>query len=274
MKCDQNSPWCMRTVPEIALGLRNRSTNATVPGAVIHRCPRSIGVATTSSWALAAAASVNDTIRLGTGITLVAQRDPLWPAKQTSPLDTVWEGRFFLGIGYDWNKEEARHHGVDYSERRAVSRKNRLAVREIWTNDEVEFHGEHVDFDGSWSWSKPVQPGGPPVILGGNAGPKTIADIVEFCDGWMPIAGRYEFVDKIDEARRAAEDARRDPSEISFGQFGTPAGPVVASGLVSNTAEYSAPRGIPLLRMIPISAGKRSSLLLSAPWVGWSSSLW
>ena len=182
--------------------------------------------------ALAAAASVTETIKLGTGITLVAQRDPLWLAKQSSSLDTISEGRFLFGIGYGWNKEELHHHGVAYNERRAVLRENMLAVREIWTNDEAEFHGEYVDFGASWSWPKPVQAGGPPVILGGNAGPKTIADIAEFCDGWMPIAGRYEFVDKIDEVRRAAEDAGRDPSEISFGQFSTPADPEVLSGLV------------------------------------------
>ncbi len=181
--------------------------------------------------ALAAAAAVTETIKVGTGITLVAQRDPLWLAKQTASLDVISDGRFMLGIGYGWNKEELRHHGVAYADRRAVLRERILAVRQIWENDEAEFHGEHVDFDTSWSWPKPIQAGGPPVILGGAAGPRTIADIVEFCDGWMPIAGRYEFVDKIRDVRRAAEEAGRDPAELSFGEFGTPADPAAIERL-------------------------------------------
>lgn len=182
--------------------------------------------------ALAAAAAVTQNIKLATGITLVAQRDSLWLAKQTASLDMISGGRLILGIGYGWNKEELAHHGVKYADRRAVLRENILAVRELWTNDEAEFHGDFVDFSPSWSWPKPVQPGGPKVILGGAAGPKTIRDIVEFCDGWMPIAGRYEFVDKIAEVRQAAEEAGRDPAEIEFGQFGTPAKPELIESLV------------------------------------------
>lgn len=182
--------------------------------------------------ALAAAAAVTQDIMLATGITLVAQRDPLWLAKETASVDTISGGRLILGVGYGWNKEELAHHGVKYTDRRAVLRERILAVRELWTKDEAEFHGEFVDFSPSWSWPKPVQPGGPKVILGGSAGPKTIKDIVEFCDGWMPIAGRYEFVEKIAEVRQAAEDAGRDPDEIEFGQFATPAKPEIIESLV------------------------------------------
>ena len=133
--------------------------------------------------ALAAAAAVTSKIKLATGITLVAQRDPLWLAKETASIDAISNGRFILGVGYGWNKEELAHHGVKYTDRRAVLRERVLAVRRLWTEDEAEFHGEHVDFSSSWSWPKPVQAGGPPVILGGAAGPKTMQDIVEFCDG-------------------------------------------------------------------------------------------
>jgi len=182
--------------------------------------------------ALAAAAAVTQDIMLATGITLVAQRDPLWLAKETASVDMISGGRLILGIGYGWNKEELAHHGVKYTDRRAVLRERILAVRELWTKDEAEFHGEFVDFSPSWSWPKPVQPGGPKVILGGSAGPKTIQDIVEFCDGWMPISGRYEFVEKIAEVRQAAEDAGRDPDEIEFGQFATPAKPEIIESLV------------------------------------------
>lgn len=181
--------------------------------------------------ALAAAAAVTSKIMLGTGITLVAQRDPLWLAKETASLDMISEGRFILGIGYGWNKEELAHHGVKYTDRRDVVRENILAVRQLWNNEEAEFHGKHVNFSSSWSWPKPVQAGGPKVILGGAAGPKTIQDIVEFCDGWMPISGRYDLAGKVDEVRHAAVEAGRNPDEIEFGQFGTPPKPEVLEGL-------------------------------------------
>lgn len=183
--------------------------------------------------ALAAASAVTTKLNLGTGITLVAQRDPLWLAKEVASLDMISGGRFIFGIGYGWNKEELAHHGVNYTDRRAVVREKILAMREIWNNDEAEFHGDHVNFSSSWSWPKPVQPGGPKVILGGSAGPRTIQDIVEFCDGWMPISGRYDLVGKIDEVRQAAESIGRDPNEIEYGQFGTPAKVEVLEGLAA-----------------------------------------
>lgn len=187
--------------------------------------------------ALAAAAAVTTDLKIASGITLVAQRDPIWLAKEVASLDTISGGRFIFGIGYGWNKEELAHHGVSYTERRAVVRERILAMRELWNNDEAEFHGEHVDFSSSWSWPKPVQPGGPKVILGGSAGPRTIKDIVEFCDGWMPIAGRYDLLGKIAEVRQAAEDAGRDPAELQFGQFGTPAKPEILQTLAEAGVE-------------------------------------
>ena len=172
--------------------------------------------------ALAAAAAVTSKIKLATGITLVAQRDPLWLAKETASIDAISNGRFILGVGYGWNKEELAHHGVKYTDRRAVLRERILAVRQLWTEDEAEFHGAHVEFSSSWSWPKPVQAGGPPVILGGAAGPKTMQDIVEFCDGWMPIGLRHEVVGKIAELKQVAEDAGRDPASLHIGVFGAP----------------------------------------------------
>ena len=152
--------------------------------------------------ALAAAAAVTTTLKLATGITLVAQRDPLWLAKEVASLDVISGGRVLFGIGYGWNKEEMANHGLRYTDRRAIVRENVLAMKELWTKDEAEFHGEFVDFEPSWSWPKPVQQPHPPVILGGDAGPKTMRDIVEFCDGWMPIAGRHSFRDKAADLRR------------------------------------------------------------------------
>ena len=172
--------------------------------------------------ALGMAGAVTKKIKLGTGITLVAQRDPIWMAKSVATVDHLTGGRFLFGIGYGWNKEELAHHGVSFTERRAVTRERILAMKEIWTKDEAEYHGEHVDFSSSWQWPKPANKPHPPIILGGSAGPKTMADIIEFCDGFMPISGRYDFAEQITTLKQMASDAGRDPESFEFGQFGTP----------------------------------------------------
>jgi probable F420-dependent oxidoreductase len=173
--------------------------------------------------ALAAIAAVTDTIKLATGITLVAQRDPIWLAKQVASLDNLSEGRFILGVGYGWNKEELEDHGVAYTDRRAYLRESVLSMKELWTKEEASFSGEHIQFPPSWSWPKPVQSPHPKIVLGGGAGPKTFAHIAEFCDGWMPLYGRHSFADKLTDLRRACEDIGRDPAEIEIGLFSAPA---------------------------------------------------
>ena len=142
--------------------------------------------------ALAACAAVTEKIRLGTGITLVAQRDPIWLAKECASLDMISNGRFELGVGYGWCVEEMRNHGLDFKQRRSILRENVLLMRELWTKDEASYSGKHIQFEESWAWPKPVQKQ-LPVVMGGAAGPKTAAHIAEFCDGWMPIGGAYEF---------------------------------------------------------------------------------
>ena len=170
--------------------------------------------------ALGACAAVTTNLKLGTGITLVAQRDPIWLAKEIATVDSISGGRFLFGIGYGWNKEELRHHGVNYLDRRAVLRERILAMKELWTKDEASFAGEHVNISPSWAWPKPAQTPHPPIIMGGSAGPKTMADIVEFCDGWMPIGGGRALPDQITELRQLAEDSGRDPQTIEIGVFG------------------------------------------------------
>jgi probable F420-dependent oxidoreductase len=164
--------------------------------------------------ALGAVAAVTSRIKLATGITLIAQRDPIWTAKQAATLDFLSEGRLIMGVGYGWNKEEMRHHGTAYTQRRAILRENVLAMRALWTDDEAEFHGEHVDFEPSWAWPKPKQVGGPPIVLGGAAGPKTAADIAEFADGWMPIGARHTMEGGWSEIVKACETIDRDPATI------------------------------------------------------------
>ena len=171
--------------------------------------------------ALGAAAAVTTTLKLATGICLVAQRDPIHTAKEVASVDRISGGRFLFGVGYGWNKEEMAQHGTAYGARRAILRENVLAMKQLWTEDEASFAGEHVNIESSWAWPKPEQAGGPPVILGGNAGPKTAAHIAEFCDGWMPIGGRHPLI-KWTEVEQACEAIGRDPATVELGVFGAP----------------------------------------------------
>ncbi len=171
--------------------------------------------------ALAAAAAVTTTLRLATGICLVAQRDPLHTAKQVASVDLISQGRFLFGVGYGWNKEEMAQHGTAYGQRRAILRENLLAMKSLWTEEEASFDGDHVQIEPSWAWPKPVQFPNPPIILGGDAGPKTAAHIAELCDGWMPIGGRHA-LEKWVEIERACEAIGRDPSTVEIGMFAAP----------------------------------------------------
>jgi probable F420-dependent oxidoreductase len=124
---------------------------------------------------LAAATAVTTGLRLGTGICLVIQRDPITLAKEIASLDHLSNGRFLFGIGAGWNREEIENHGTNPKLRWRVLRERVLAMKEIWSRDEAEFHGEFVDFDPIWSWPKPIQKPHPPILMGGD-GPRSIAE--------------------------------------------------------------------------------------------------
>jgi len=170
--------------------------------------------------ALASAAAVTETLRLGTGIALVAQREPIVTAKAIATLDYLSEGRAELGIGFGWNVDEMEHHGIDPARRREVTREHILAMRALWTSDVAEFHGEFVDFSPSWQWPKPVQAGGPPVLMGGAPGPKLFAAVAEYCDGWLPIGGAG-MRDALPALWDACERFGRDPATVRLVPFGT-----------------------------------------------------
>jgi probable F420-dependent oxidoreductase len=191
--------------------------------------------------ALAAAAAVTKKIRLCTGITLVAQRDPIWLAKEVASLDMISGGRFELGVGYGWCVEEMRNHGLDYRKRRAILRENILLMRELWTKDEAEFSGEHIRFEKSWAWPKPVQKPHPPIVLGGGIGPSTAAHIAEFCDGWMPISSRYSVDEGLAMIADACREVGRDPASVSLQMFYLGA---VTPDEVRRDADRGAVRGI------------------------------
>jgi probable F420-dependent oxidoreductase len=170
--------------------------------------------------ALAGAATVTDRIRLGTGICLVAQREPIVTAKAVATLDAISGGRFDFGIGFGWNHDEMENHQVDVATRRDLVRERVLAMRALWTDDVASFDGDFVHITPSWSWPKPVQPGGPPVLIGGAAGPKMFAAIAEYGDGWFPIGGAGVRA-ALPELHGACEAVGRDPASVRVVPFGT-----------------------------------------------------
>jgi probable F420-dependent oxidoreductase len=177
---------------------------------------------------LAAAAAVTSRLRVGTGICLVIQHDPIVTAKAVATLDLLSNGRVLFGVGAGWNAEEMEHHGTTFATRFRVMRERVLAMKEIWTQDEAEFRGEFVRFDRLWSYPKPVQRPHPPVLLGGE-GPHTLRRVVEFCDGWFPRGrvGPDAILAGVADLRARAARAGRDPGTISVSVFGGKPEPAV-----------------------------------------------
>jgi probable F420-dependent oxidoreductase len=160
---------------------------------------------------LAAAASATERLKVGTGVCLVIQRDPIVTAKEVATLDHLSDGRFMFGVGAGWNKEEMLDHGTDPKTRWGVMRERIEAMKAIWTQEEAEYHGRYVDFDPIWSWPKPVQKPHPPVLVGG-VGDKVLDRVVAYGDEWIPnrVKGPDELGGRIDELQRRAEAAGRD----------------------------------------------------------------
>lgn len=169
--------------------------------------------------ALTAAAAVTTRLRVGTGIALVAQRDPIVTAKAAASVDLLSGGRFALGIGFGWNVEEMVDHGVRPDKRRATAREHVLAMRRLWEDDVASFDGEHVSFSESWSWPKPVQR--PlPVYIGGMAGPTLFSHVAEYAQGWIPIGGAG-VAETLPSLRAALERAGRSPEDVEVITFGS-----------------------------------------------------
>lgn len=162
---------------------------------------------------LAAVAQATTTLRIGTSVSLPAQHDPIAYAKQIATLDVVSGGRLVLGVGFGWNREEMRAHGVDPRTRRAHVAEVIGCMRALWRDHEATFDGRFVSLAPSWAYPKPVQPGGPPVYVGGAAGPKLLDAVAAWGDGWMPIGGGG-LKTAIPALRARAEAHGRDPATL------------------------------------------------------------
>ncbi len=159
---------------------------------------------------LTAAAMATKTLKVGTGVCLVNQRDPIQTAKLVASIDQVSGGRFLFGIGVGWNAEEMEDHGTVFASRAKLVRERVEAMKEIWTKPKAVYHGEFVNFPEMMTWPKPVQRPHPPVIVGG-AYPQAARRAVRYGDGWIPLAGRpgqygdvFDFVPKFREMLKEA----------------------------------------------------------------------
>ena len=173
--------------------------------------------------ALARASGTTTRIKLGTGIVLVPERHPLLLAKEVSTLDLFSGGRFLFGIGAGWLREETEIMGGDFDHRWTQTRESILAMKELWTKPEAEFHGHYYNFPPVRSYPKPAQHPHPPVILGGGA-KRVLERVVAWGDGWLP---NRITPDQLRESRatldRLAKDAGRDPGAITISVHGQPA---------------------------------------------------
>jgi probable F420-dependent oxidoreductase len=199
------------------------TTASRFPGSADGVIPESYAHFIDPFVALARASGVTTKVKLGTGIVLVPERNPLLLAKEISTLDLFSGGRFLFGIGAGWLREETELMGGDFDHRWTQTRESILAMKELWTKQESEFHGKYYDFPPVKSFPKPAQTPHPPVILGGHA--RTVLErVVAWGDGWLP---NRITPDELRASRatldRLAKDAGRNPAAITISVHGQPA---------------------------------------------------
>ena len=170
--------------------------------------------------ALSMAAAVTTTLRLGTSVLLLGQRDAIWTAKQIATLDHLSAGRCEIGVGIGWNREEMASHGYDFTNRWDRTREVVEAMRALWSNDEASYSGTHVQVPPTWQWPKPAQTGGPRIHLGGGVGPRLLGNVARWADGWLPISARTSLADRLQRLGTACEAEGRDPNDIEVSVFG------------------------------------------------------
>jgi len=172
--------------------------------------------------ALMAAAAVTTTLKVGSGICLAIERDPITMAKEVASVDQLSHGRLLFGIGGGWNAEEMENHGTPFKKRWQVLREKIEAMKEIWTKEAAEYHGEFVNFEPIWCYPKPRQKPHPPILLGSHTS-NGLDRVVRYCDGWIPNARAYkDLLAVVRDLRARAEKAGRRPDEISISLLGVP----------------------------------------------------
>ena len=172
---------------------------------------------------LNAAATATSRLRIGTGICLVIQRDPIVLAKMVSSIDQLSDGRFLFGVGNGWNQDEIENHGTVFKTRHKLARERIEAMKTIWAAEEPEYHGELVSFDKMKQWPKPRQTPHPPIIVGG-AFPHAARRAIRYGDGWIP---RDDWLERdgvgiLDQFRAMAKEAGRDPASLPISLFRVP----------------------------------------------------
>ena len=169
--------------------------------------------------ALAAVAARTKKLRIGTGICLLTERDPIVTAKIVASLDQVSNGRFELGLGAGWNAEEMENHGTTYEHRFQIMVDRTKAMQTIWMENEAKYRGKFVEFDPIWSWPKPLQKPHPPILLGGET-EHTLRRVVDFADGWFPRGSKLSNPKSaMDKLRYHAEKAGRDFGSLAVTVF-------------------------------------------------------
>ena len=173
---------------------------------------------------LTAAAMATTTLRLGTGVCLVQQRDPIQTAKLVASIDQISNGRFLFGVGIGWNQDEMENHGVAFDSRAKLAREKIEAMKAIWTQSKAEYHGEFVNFDPMMAWPKPAQKPHPPIIVGG-AFPHGARRALRYGDGWIPLSGRAAYGDiaeYLPRFQQMASEAGRDLATVPLSMFAVP----------------------------------------------------
>ncbi|MDG1846837.1 MAG: LLM class F420-dependent oxidoreductase [Acidimicrobiales bacterium] len=170
---------------------------------------------------LSMAAAVTDNLVLGTAVTLVAQHDPIWLAKQIATLDFHSKGRVELGVGFGWNREEYENHGHSFQKRYERTYDSIGIMKALWTQDEAAFEGEFGNLEPSWAWPKPEKE--IPLLLGGGSGPRLLSHLFDWANGWMPIrTPKSSFPDEVTKVRRLCNDYGRDPSTLAITVMNAP----------------------------------------------------
>lgn len=189
---------------------------------------------------LMAAAAATKTIKLGSGICLAMERDPICMAKEVASVDQLSNGRLLFGIGGGWNVEEMENHGTSFKKRWKILRERIEAMKAIWTQEEAAYHGEFVNFEPIWSYPKPQQKPHPPILLGSNT-PQGLARVVQYCDGWLPNARYFQQLPTmVKDLRDRASQAGRPFKEISISVLGVQGN----EAMLQQCREFGAERAI------------------------------